>query len=947
MSKNHSSKRSEKAVQEMAPEVAGRVEELTNSAALLADQEKIRNFKKTLGQLPGDDLPGDFDFFLESDTPSDQGSDKAFKTALDDFFPDDEADASDIAAADIVSHLDDISREDTPADKPFSFGEPDDAGSGDETAFTIGSEEAADSSENTDTPFSFGDSAENQAEISADNVFPFGNDEKVQDDPEIPAWGDAEDDKKKNDLDDIFSGIQDDQTQGGENVFAFGEPSAPNVPESRGDEENFFGVSKDDDEPVSFGEKAPSEEPVSFFGKDDTSDETAVDPIFSGFGEDAAADQKASKPETSVFTFGEDNGNDHSSDATDDDAPWMVPDVPEQKPSAGRIGDNALPVRESRFSTPKSVDDGDDSDDFPGFGKPKPASDDQGFGSLPADPSPFGNMDDLPGMGGFGEKKERRPEIPGYSDDFEDEPNFEEKPIRFGGEEIASFDPDEEHDSGPKTVRSHSSATLDDIMAGDPEDKPAESDREEDTSDEDVLDESEDDGARKPSGLMRMIPFGRRSKKTIITARRTPAVVVNLENDTIEGEPVIIPVASEGAETHVGGDDEMTKKEGEPRKKKKSKLLPVLFGSVAAIILGAFVLDTLQIVDLPLPGQAPPVVIAAAPSAVPALPETLPAPGGDPAGSMTPSFSEPVSSDTPAAAIPAESVDMDVAVAEPATDGSEPLLVPDAEPEPVSVASQVERDRAVAADPSIEDLFDSGTTVTVSEDPRAGVEANVLRIAESLDAQAGEIESITAQMGEFERAMLERDEAMRQRDESIAAALEIAERAESIALAQNEILVRMVETEEEIKRSAEVMQDLSRRIAIVESNDTVTVEVDRLTTEVREQKRDIQAIARSMIASNAELEQRKREIQAAAALAAQRPAPPPSRPVPQGSGVVYGTGSGDVILETPAATAQNPTVPLNAKRGDNVPGYGVIEEISQLEGGDRLIITENGSFVVE
>ena len=158
------------------------------------------------------------------------------------------------------------------------------------------------------------------------------------------------------------------------------------------------------------------------------------------------------------------------------------------------------------------------------------------------------------------------------------------------------------------------------------------------------------------------------------------------------------------------------------------------------------------------------------------------------------------------------------------------------------------------------------------------------------------------------------------------AVAERAERAESLALGQNQVLVRFVAAEEKLEIAEQLIVDLSRRVATVEGIDPA----DREDMDVR----------------LADLDQRMHGLQRDVGMVARLTMN--GSPAAVGGRAPSGQANFDrangVQLASPVASPEN--VPNDVAVGDFVNGYGAVLEIFATSDGGRMVVMENGSVIL-
>lgn len=225
-----------------------------------------------------------------------------------------------------------------------------------------------------------------------------------------------------------------------------------------------------------------------------------------------------------------------------------------------------------------------------------------------------------------------------------------------------------------------------------------------------------------------------------------------------------------------------------------------------------------------------------------------------------------------------------------------------------------------------EDLFIGfGDSETV-EVPSEEAEAEPVRTVsvEDFETLAGAVSTLNENLGELFSAIEDRDREIAALADQLSQAIELARRAESLALAQNEVLVRFVAAEEKLDMAEHLIVDLSRRIAEVEVFDPadrgdVDTRLQRIDERLNGLTTDIGMVARMVLnGSPQRIEGR------------------------QGSGQVFDRGRSD--MRSPVADPAN--VPRDAAVGDFVNGYGAVLEVFQTSEGGRMIVMENGTVIL-
>lgn len=177
-------------------------------------------------------------------------------------------------------------------------------------------------------------------------------------------------------------------------------------------------------------------------------------------------------------------------------------------------------------------------------------------------------------------------------------------------------------------------------------------------------------------------------------------------------------------------------------------------------------------------------------------------------------------------------------------------------------------------------------------------------------------------------SIAERDEIITSIQAQLMETMQRAERAESLSIAQNQVLVRFVAAEEKLEVAEQLIVDLSRRIASVESfnpadRDEVEAKLNVLDESFRGLQRDVGMVARMAINGS--------PTQVTGRTAAQ----PLSN---------FDKAQGAASMRPAFATPD--AVPSNVKVGDLVNGYGEVLEIFGVADGGRMVVMENGTVVL-
>ena len=160
-----------------------------------------------------------------------------------------------------------------------------------------------------------------------------------------------------------------------------------------------------------------------------------------------------------------------------------------------------------------------------------------------------------------------------------------------------------------------------------------------------------------------------------------------------------------------------------------------------------------------------------------------------------------------------------------------------------------------------------------------------------------------------------------------------AENAKSLALAQNDVMVKVVRMGEKVDTGEKLIVDLSKRVASLESVDPadkaqVQKQISDITDRLDGLSRDVGLVARVAINGSP-------DSQGGAA---------------SGSAATAKTDPISVFSSTKTSVKPNTIhgkVPSNVKKGDFVKGYGVVLDVMPTSGGSRLVVMENGSVLIK
>ncbi|WP_154449469.1 hypothetical protein [Halovulum marinum] len=202
--------------------------------------------------------------------------------------------------------------------------------------------------------------------------------------------------------------------------------------------------------------------------------------------------------------------------------------------------------------------------------------------------------------------------------------------------------------------------------------------------------------------------------------------------------------------------------------------------------------------------------------------------------------------------------------------------------------------------------------------------------AADIDAVREEFGALQGFMDEMRAALEEKDGEIERLDGVLAETSAQAARAEQLALAQNEILVKVIRVQDKVDRAETLIVDLSRRVAALETTDPADrVAVERslktLDSHVKNLTRDIGLIARVAINGSP----------------LGVPSEPKAEPAAEGGDPVFAEGGS--VDAMPASTSIE--VPDDVAKGDFVEGFGYVLDIFPTTDGSTMVVMENGTVL--
>lgn len=201
---------------------------------------------------------------------------------------------------------------------------------------------------------------------------------------------------------------------------------------------------------------------------------------------------------------------------------------------------------------------------------------------------------------------------------------------------------------------------------------------------------------------------------------------------------------------------------------------------------------------------------------------------------------------------------------------------------------------------------------------------------EALEGFQAALKDMDGRVQAMSDEIVERDERILQLEGQLQNVTAMAQRAETLALAQNEVLVEFVRVQEKVDMAETFIVDLSRRLSAMETidpADRVMVEraLEDFNTRIEGMARDVGLVARLAINGSPDKVRSTSNAQ----------------PVGAGGDTVY--TSTELQATAPGVSA---SVPADVKVGDFVEGYGTVLQILPAFDNSRVVVMENKSVIL-
>lgn len=328
--------------------------------------------------------------------------------------------------------------------------------------------------------------------------------------------------------------------------------------------------------------------------------------------------------------------------------------------------------------------------------------------------------------------------------------------------------------------------------------------------------------------------------------------------------------------------------------------------------------------------------------------ETVANPGG---GTIT-TMKVPLNADpAPAAGVLALP---DLGDVEPPASGSEAdaVVITDTPDGAAAVATVEKNDPADIS--ALDDLYSAGKSETdLAAVDEAVTLDRVLELSNLLEAQKASLDSALERLRALETVIADKDAVIAAAQSEANEAQAAAAQARDMAMAQNNVLIEVVGIQDKMKIAEELIVDLSKRTAAIESDNTDVQQIEYLNQRIKDLTTHMALLSRTVVNNGQNLRNEQNaqaaadrahaEAQAAVDAQAQATMDAQTKPAPAGSSGVYGN---EKRLMTTPTLQDGVEIPADVKVGDELPVYGKVLDISPTEDGGKLIVMENSSKII-
>lgn len=255
---------------------------------------------------------------------------------------------------------------------------------------------------------------------------------------------------------------------------------------------------------------------------------------------------------------------------------------------------------------------------------------------------------------------------------------------------------------------------------------------------------------------------------------------------------------------------------------------------------------------------------------------------------------------------------------------------------------------------ALDDLYSAGKSETdLATVDQAVTLEKVVELTGLLEAQKSSLDSALDRLRILETVIADKDEIIAAAQAEANDAQAVANQARDMAMAQNNVLIEVVGIQDKMKIAEELIVDLSRRTAAIESDNAEVEQIEYLNERIKELTKHMALLSRTVVSNARNLEDAGRaqaaadrahsEAQAAVDAEARATVDKQTQPAPAGSSGVYGN---EKRLMTTPTLQDGVDIPADVKVGDELPVYGKVLDISPTEDGGKLVVMENSSKVI-
>lgn len=349
-----------------------------------------------------------------------------------------------------------------------------------------------------------------------------------------------------------------------------------------------------------------------------------------------------------------------------------------------------------------------------------------------------------------------------------------------------------------------------------------------------------------------------------------------------------------------------------------------------------------------LPSTEEPAVAVGSTDGTAAVSQTV----TNPDGSTTTTMSVPLNAD-PAPAVGVLALPDLGDIESPVDEPEAAVVVTTETPEDAATVATVEVDDPADIS-ALDDLYSAGKSETdLAAVDEAVTLDRVLELSTLLEAQKSSLDSALERLRTLETVIADKDAVIAAAQTEANEAQAAAAQARDMAMAQNNVLIEVVGIQDKMKIAEELIVDLSKRTAAIESDNTDIQQIEYLNERIKDLTTHMALLSRTVVnngqnlrnaqSAQAAADRAYTEAQAAVDAQAQATMDAQTQPAPAGSSGVYGN---EQRLMTTPTLQDGVEIPADVKVGDELPVYGKVLDISPTEDGGRLIVMENSSKII-